>query len=578
MSNLERCKDRSPLDTVNIIRDFFSQYNYTVEEEINKISEIGTYWCGLSLYYNNCFICRSNGKGTTKEYALASGYGELYERFCGGFGTLLSDWVCYKKVMMTNKETYGYYIHPREKFVSFDEIRNSCDKFKYLYSKVEDADNNFLKIFNLKLNYNQDKSLVIPYTDFCTGEDRYYSQFLIDLIQGSSGLSAGNSLEEALTQGISEALEHCVFKQIYDNRQHIYYQLNLEKMSLSTELNNIINVIKELNYDIYVYDLSYNYNLPVILTLLINKNNNNWYIDLGSHPVIDIAIERTLTELYQGYVKIDSIEKDRLFPSKNMTHFHIMELNPNSIVNNPIYPEDLIFNRTLIDSYNKEIFLQNDNYTNKDLNDYYKKIISLLNLNVSYYNLSLSKEMFAVRVFIDNVLPHEDIHACLCNEEYNKLMYNILNEYNCLLNNEQVDLQNLIQNLNVLNDMKFNGVTLCKLYDHILTPVQSIDHFYKLLGEHIIYNPFLKPFQKEYFYYRTIFLYEKAGYSISEIESLLSLLNLSKATFFEDIKDQNYTNINFLFIKLILENYCFIYNNSLSYLLPFQEKEKMYAK
>jgi len=39
---------------------------------------------------------------------------------------------------------------------------------------------------------------------------------------------------------------------------------------------------------------------PVMAVVLINKTNNNIIVNFGASPVFDIALERCLTEIYQG--------------------------------------------------------------------------------------------------------------------------------------------------------------------------------------------------------------------------------------------------------------------------------------
>ena len=81
MSYENHYKDRDPIDTIKIIKDFFKDKGFKVTEE-NLESESSTWSCHLALYKDNHFIISSNGKGLNKEFSLASGYAELYERFC----------------------------------------------------------------------------------------------------------------------------------------------------------------------------------------------------------------------------------------------------------------------------------------------------------------------------------------------------------------------------------------------------------------------------------------------------------------------------------------------------------------
>ena len=118
-------------------------------------------------------------------------------------------------------------------------------------------------------------------------------------ILGSDGLAAGNTIEEAAVQGMSEIYEHYVTDRIYYEKNTVYYELNLDKMlpSLSNYLVEIITNIKKEGYSLSILDLSYNFNMPVLMSIVIDKNHL-MYIDLGAAPTFEIALERTLTEIY----------------------------------------------------------------------------------------------------------------------------------------------------------------------------------------------------------------------------------------------------------------------------------------
>ena len=46
-----------------------------------------------------------------------------------------------------------------------------------------------------------------PFINTKTGKDEYLPTFLVRLALGSNGMSAGNTKEEALVEGISELIE-----------------------------------------------------------------------------------------------------------------------------------------------------------------------------------------------------------------------------------------------------------------------------------------------------------------------------------------------------------------------------------
>ena len=83
MSNLQemRYKETSPENTVKRIKEILKKNNIEVEENWTKKSSVGTYSLRVCIKGTNL---GQNGKGMTKEFALASGYAEFLERYQNG--------------------------------------------------------------------------------------------------------------------------------------------------------------------------------------------------------------------------------------------------------------------------------------------------------------------------------------------------------------------------------------------------------------------------------------------------------------------------------------------------------------
>ena len=61
------------------------------------------------------------------------------------------------------------------------------------------------------------------------------------------------------------------------------------------------------------------------------------------------------------------------------------------------YPDSLILNSIQVPSYNNRIFLSNEDYSNKDLNNYYKLIFNNKNWDIYYRDMSQSKDIKAIK-------------------------------------------------------------------------------------------------------------------------------------------------------------------------------------
>ena len=597
----KKYKDRDPIETINIIRNFFKEKNCIVEEEVQSTSMIDTYWCGLSLYFNGEKLCYANGKGISKEYALASGYSELYERFTG-FGPLTSDFFLNYFIKQNNYKKYGYFENKNEQYEDYKDVINCCEKFKEFFSKTFDDNNYLSKIFTLLLNNEakyKDKIVTIPFYSFNDeSQIKYFSNDLINVIQGSSGLCAGNTLEEALNQGMAECYEHYVGSQIFNTNQEFYYELNLNYLNLEENIINKIKSLKDLGYTIQIFDLSYNFNVPVIMTLLTDRSNHVQYANLGSSPIINIAIERTITEMYQGFFQLNEMQKKIMLPSNGVRHLEAMRLSPNTFQSGIVYPEAFSINKIIVNEYNKEVFLPPQDYSNIEIKNHLQKLNKINNFNVYYTDLSLSDEIFSARIFIDNIEIYDQrlIGSGQLDQKYRydlnkyyELSYNIYKIYLDLLTNKSTDkeyidelidriiamLQNksyLMKNINInfdgyLDVLPGFAYKTPWVFPDIDNAQNFYDYFYK---QDKFYG------MDNYKFYQLIYLYCINNYSYQTIKTIMKNLGFNVENLKNIIDNKLYLNLNYLFQNIILQPLKDFYseNNVLLYFNLYKKESK----
>lgn len=393
MSFQNKYKERSPEETITIIKNFFNKKGFVVREAFNqKKDNIDIWSCGLELYYNNNLILRSNGKGMSQTYSLASGYGELYERFCNKTLWINNPFI-FDKIINYNYKVNGYYLDKDEKNISYEE---AIYLFPDYITSIEDEEKIYLKkLFTTLTNNN---FIGIPYTNISNNEKIYIDPRILYRVKTSSGMCAGNSFYEAFNQGMSELCEHYISgKYLYDPYPK-YYQLNLDNIK-NNFLQEIISQIKADGNDLYIYDFSYNCNLPVLMSLLLNHKTKSISINIGAFPVFDIALERILTELYQGTGKYESVKIAGHTPYKYCSPEEHYRVSPSNTTLKTSFPENFILNAIQVNEYNNNVFLNDNSYSNVDIYNYYLQKMNDLNLNIYYYNHSLSDKIFAIQLF-----------------------------------------------------------------------------------------------------------------------------------------------------------------------------------
>lgn len=285
-------KDRNVEDTISIVKNILSSAGLNLVED--KLINPGTGIWSVHLKDKDSSFY-TNGKGSTKDNALASAYCEYLERFISGF---------FYYDFYLDKDSSSKIISSDE-LISHDDILTS-ELINFYFPDGIDLD--LVKSSNsidspvilLPFKNSNDKIVNIPLE-------------ILKNIYASNGLSAGNSKREALVQGLSECIERGVKNKI------IRESLHLPTISInSIEKYGFLEIYNELNrgdYSLILKDCSLGESYPVIGGILINREEGTILSSFGSHPNIKVAIERTITELFQGR-EMENIE-DMLPPSIN---------------------------------------------------------------------------------------------------------------------------------------------------------------------------------------------------------------------------------------------------------------------
>ncbi|MCR5148510.1 MAG: YcaO-like family protein [Eubacterium sp.] len=286
-------KDSDVSDTINRIKSILQRNNIIVEEKIDQGYD-GIYSVRLTIKE---LSLGTNGKGTTENNALASAYGELMER--------IQNFALYK---FTYPDVYGicetdFYYAPDEKKYS---VNNFCKLISIFGNGIDTHDYEKLLYIRSSYEIRNNNVVCIPYKKINSCDVIDMPAKLVDAIYASNGMAAGNTISEALVQAISEVFERFANRIICDGKI-TPPQIPIEKIGFSSEMISIINSIKEKgDYDIVFKDCSIGLGLPVVALYFIDKAAGKYFVKFGAHPILRIAAERTMTELFQGRKLITS--------------------------------------------------------------------------------------------------------------------------------------------------------------------------------------------------------------------------------------------------------------------------------
>ena len=240
-------------------------------------------------------ICFTNGKGTTKEGALASALGEFIER--------LSSNHFYAEAFWGEDVANLPFVHyPNEKWFK----PGSDDSIP-----VEILDEYCLKIFNpdgellgshlIDTNSgNLQRGICsLPYVRKSDGEVVYFPSNLIENLYVSNGMSAGNTLAETQVQCLSEIFERAVKREIIEGEMALP-DVPYEVLAKYPGILAGIQGLEEQGFPVLVKDASMGGLYPVMCVTLMNPRTGGVFASFGAHPSFEVALERSLTELLQG--------------------------------------------------------------------------------------------------------------------------------------------------------------------------------------------------------------------------------------------------------------------------------------
>ncbi|WP_351014528.1 OsmC domain/YcaO domain-containing protein [Shewanella sp. AC91-MNA-CIBAN-0169] len=240
-------------------------------------------------------MCFTNGKGATKESALCSALGEFIERLNNNF--------FYNDQFFGTEIANSEFVHyPNEKWFALEEDdalpTGILDEYCLdIYNPDEELCGSHLIDTN---SGNKDRGIcAIPYTRQSDGETVYFPSNLIENLFLSNGMSAGNNLQEAHVQCLSEIFERAVKRQIIE-QEIVLPDVPMAVLEKFPSILAGIKGLEEQGFPIVVKDASLGGQFPVMCVTLMNPRTGGVFASFGAHPSFEVALERSLTELLQG--------------------------------------------------------------------------------------------------------------------------------------------------------------------------------------------------------------------------------------------------------------------------------------
>lgn len=240
-------------------------------------------------------LCFTNGKGATKESALASALGEFIERLNCNF--FYNDQFWGEEI--ANADFVHYpderWFKPGRKDALPAEILDPyC---REIYDPEGELRGSHLYDTN---SGNVERGICsLPYVRQSDGEVVYFPSNLVENLFLSNGMSAGNTLAEAQVQCLSEIFERAVKREILEGELALP-DVPQEVLAKYPGILAGIQGLEEQGFPVLVKDASLGGEFPVMCVTLMNPRTGGVFASFGAHPSFEVALERSLTELLQG--------------------------------------------------------------------------------------------------------------------------------------------------------------------------------------------------------------------------------------------------------------------------------------
>ena len=240
-------------------------------------------------------MCFTNGKGSTKESALASALGEYIERLnCNHF---------YAGAYWGEDIANAAFVHyPNERW--FKPGRKDALPTEILDEycmEIYNADRELRGSHLYDTNSgNVERGICsLPFVRQSDGEVVYFPSNLVENLYVSNGMSAGNTLAEAQVQCLSEIFERAVKREILEGEIALP-DVPQEVLAKYPGIVAGIKGLEEQGFPVLVKDASLGGTYPVMCVTLMNPRTGGVFASFGAHPSLEVALERSLTELLQG--------------------------------------------------------------------------------------------------------------------------------------------------------------------------------------------------------------------------------------------------------------------------------------
>ena len=288
----EQFKEVSPERTVERISGILQDLGLDIREHWTDSGIDGCHSVHLRTADGAVF---SNGKGITPELAQASAYGEFIERLQSGL--FLYKYQSIQRDPDLNLHSFA----PDARYMTETEL---VENGRWMDPIIEAYGSGLTRAKLAKqckmYACSNDKVLTVPYYSLFEDNYVYLPTGFVEQMYSANGCCVGNTRDEAWVHALSEIMERKGSVSLLTGGRAAR-PIPEEVLRRYPTAMRIIRQIKAGgNFDVAVFDTSIGNGHPIVTTRIINKDTHTYVVNTGSDPVFEIALHRTLTEIFQG--------------------------------------------------------------------------------------------------------------------------------------------------------------------------------------------------------------------------------------------------------------------------------------
>jgi ribosomal protein S12 methylthiotransferase accessory factor len=285
-------KDAPLEESIRRMTNGLRQLGFDIEE-VHWLNPVPNVW-SVHIRDRSYPILFTNGKGATREAALASALGEYFERLsCNYF---------FADYFWGSSVAEGAFVHyPNERWFSLegDDIPEGLLDEPTLHHYNFSGELTAPMLVDTNSGNARRGICAIPFERQRTGDQVWFPVNIIGNLYVSNGMSAGNTMWEARVQALSEIFERHIKNTIISSGISLP-SIPDEVVSRYPRIEASIEALRSRGFGVVVKDASLGGKFPLVNVTLLNPQNGGVCASFGAHPKFEVALERTVTDLLQG--------------------------------------------------------------------------------------------------------------------------------------------------------------------------------------------------------------------------------------------------------------------------------------